>query len=162
MLSKAKEKGHGGYMLLTCNVKPRRPFLRFSRFLRFLVDYIIILNGHAVLPNRRQIRKPQTMTKRNKRGLGYLTETTVDCTHGIITGMDVYPANQKESGIILRHLERQMQRGGFRISKLALDGGYDIGAIHRGLELLGITGYIPAIPYLKRQSRILCKASKLV
>lgn len=24
---------------------------------------------------------------------------------------------------------------------LALDGGYDVGAVHRGLELLGIEGY---------------------
>ena len=31
------------------------------------------------------------------------------------------------------------------IGKLALDRGYDTGAVHRGLELPGITGYIPAI-----------------
>lgn len=32
-----------------------------------------------------------------KKGLGYLTEMTVDTSHGIITGVDCYPANQRES-----------------------------------------------------------------
>jgi len=87
------------------------------------------------------------MRKRKDAGLGYLAETTVDCKHGIITGMDVYPANTKESSIVLRHLKDQMLDGQFAIKRLALDGGYDIGAVHRGLELLGIEGYIPSIPY---------------
>jgi len=42
----------------------------------------------------------------NKRGIGYLMEATVDCKHGILTGVDVYPANKKESLLVLRHLER--------------------------------------------------------
>lgn len=33
------------------------------------------------------------------------------------------------------------------MKKIALDRGYDTGAVHRGLELLGITGYIPAIQF---------------
>lgn len=33
----------------------------------------------------------------SKRGIGYLAEATVDCKHGIVTGIDVYPANEKES-----------------------------------------------------------------
>ena len=37
-----------------------------------------------------------------KSGLGYLVETTVDCGHGIITGVDAYSANQKESSVCLR------------------------------------------------------------
>ena len=61
--------------------------------------------------------------------------------------MDVYPANIKESSIVLNHLKNQMIDSAFRIKRLALDGGYDIGAVHRGLELLRIEGYIPAIPY---------------
>ena len=32
----------------------------------------------------------------NKRGIGYLMEATVDCKHGILTGVDVYPANKKD------------------------------------------------------------------
>ena len=43
-----------------------------------------------------------------KSGIGYLMETTVDCKYGIITGVDVYPANEKESLLVLRHLERQI------------------------------------------------------
>ena len=82
----------------------------------------------------------------NKRGIGYLMEATVDCKHGILTGVDVYPANEKESVLVLRHLERQINFG-IPMSRLALDRGYETGAVHRGLELLGITGYIPAIQF---------------
>lgn len=39
-----------------------------------------------------------------KRGVGYLTEMTVDCKHGIVTGVDAFQANEKGSLIILRHL----------------------------------------------------------
>ena len=73
-------------------------------------------------------------------------EATVDCKHGILTGVDVYSANEKESVLILRHLERQINLG-IPMSRLALDRGYETGAVHRGLELLGITGYIPAIQF---------------
>lgn len=79
--------------------------------------------------------------------MGYLLEATVDCKHGIITGADVFPANEKESLLVLRHLERQKKQLGLSMEKVALDRGYDTGAVHRGLELLGITGYIPAIRF---------------
>ena len=82
----------------------------------------------------------------SKRGIGYLMEATVDCKHGILTGVDVYSANEKESVLILRHLERQINLG-IPMSRLALDRGYETGAVHRGSELLGITGYIPAIQF---------------
>ena len=82
----------------------------------------------------------------SKRGIGYLMEATVDCKHGILTGVDVYSANEKESVLVLRHLERQINLG-IPMSRLALDCGYETGAVHRGLELLGITGYIPAIQF---------------
>ena len=58
----------------------------------------------------------------------------------------MYPANEKESLLVLRHLERQIQNG-VPMQNIALDRGYDTGAVHRGLELLGITGYIPAIQF---------------
>jgi len=82
-----------------------------------------------------------------KRGVGYLLQSTVDCKHGILTGVDVYPANEKESLIVLRHLEKQQLQTGLQIGKLALDRGYDTGAVHRGLELLKIEGYIPPINF---------------
>ena len=72
-----------------------------------------------------------------KKELGYLTEMTVDTRHGIITGVDCYPANQRESDIILEHLKGQP----CKYQEIGLDGGYDIGAVHRGLELLGVQGY---------------------
>ena len=73
-------------------------------------------------------------------------DSGLDCKHGILTGVDVYPANEKESLLALRHLERQINLG-IPMSRLALDRGYETGAVHRGLELLGITGYIPAIQF---------------
>jgi hypothetical protein len=76
-----------------------------------------------------------------KKGLGYLAEMTVDTANGIVTGVDCYPANRRESDIILKHLVNQVQDNQLSIQKLGLDAGYDVGAVHRGLELLGITGY---------------------
>ena len=89
----------------------------------------------------------------SKRGIGYLMEATVDCKHGILTGVDVYPANEKESLLVLRHLERQINLG-IPMSRLALDRGYETGAVHRGLEFLGITGYIPAIQFSNPPEKI--------
>ena len=107
-------------------------------------------------PSIKTIKKRRTTSKTDpdsgcinhgkKSGIGYLMETTVDCKCGIITGVDVYPANEKESLLVLRHLERQIQNG-VPMQNIALDRGYDTGAVHRGLELLGITGYIPAIQF---------------
>lgn len=81
------------------------------------------------------------INQKNKKGLGYLTEMTVDTSHGIITGVDCYPANHRESDIILNHIKKQKEALSIDLKSLALDGGYDVGAIHRGLELLGIDGY---------------------
>ena len=54
-----------------------------------------------------------------KKGVGYLTEMTVDTSHGIITGVDCYPANQRKSDIILEHLKEQP----CEYQELGLDGG---------------------------------------
>lgn len=81
------------------------------------------------------------INQKNKEGLGYLTEMTVDTDHGIITGVDCYPANHRESDIILNHIKNQNETLPIELKTMALDGGYDVGAVHRGLELLGIEGY---------------------
>ena len=73
-------------------------------------------------------------------------ETTVDCKYRMITGVDVYPVNAKGVLLVLRHMERQSQNA-VLVQNTALDRGYDTVAVHRGLELLGIAGYIPAIPF---------------
>jgi transposase len=107
----------------------------------------------------------------NKKGFGYLTEMTTDTGSGIILGVDCYAANQRESNIILNHIEKIQTNTGINIDKLALDAGYDVGAVHRGLELLGITGYVSCIEfsydilkrdliYLPEPDRFECKASK--
>ena len=88
----------------------------------------------------------------SKRGVGYLMKATVDCKHGIVTGVDVFPANEKNL-LILRHLERQQKQLSLPMEKVALDIGYDTGAVHRGLELLGIIGYLPAICFPNAPSK---------
>lgn len=74
-------------------------------------------------------------------------ETTVDCKHGIITGVDVFPANEKESLLILRHLERQQKQLGLSMDKVALDRGYDTGAVHRGFGIIGHYRLYPRNPF---------------
>jgi len=76
-----------------------------------------------------------------KKGLGYLAEMTVDTENGIITGVDCYPANRRESDIILKHVEKQIKDNDLNIQKIGLDADYDVVAVHRGLEIMGITGY---------------------
>jgi hypothetical protein len=94
-----------------------------------------------------------------KNGYGYLSQITTDTTHGIILGVDCYPANKRESSIILRHIEKIKRDTGIKIISLALDAGYDVGAVHRGLELLGVTGYVSCINFtydiLKRDTKYL-------
>ena len=86
------------------------------------------------------------ITHGKKVGLGYLMQTSTDCSTGIITGVDVYPANRKESSVALRHLDKQIKNG-VPIRRVVLDRGYDVGAVHRGLELLGIEGWIASIDF---------------
>ena len=95
----------------------------------------------------------------HKKGLGYMSEMTVDTQHGIILGVDCFPANQRESSIILKHIEKIKNDTGVTINKVGLDAGYDVGAVHRGLELLGATGYVSCIDFsydiLKREAKYL-------
>jgi hypothetical protein len=111
------------------------------------------------------------INQERKKGLGYLTEMTTDTKSGIVLGVDCYPANRRESDIILNHIEKIQKNTGIDIQELALDAGYDVGAVHRGLELLGITGYVSCIPFngdvLKRDLKydaesdcFVCKAGK--
>ena len=85
-----------------------------------------------------------------------MSEMTVDTKNGIIIGVDCFPANFRESSIILKHIERIKTGTNISIDKLGLDAGYDAGAVHRGLELLGVTGYVSCIDFsydiLKREA----------
>ena len=55
----------------------------------------------------------------HKKGLGYLSQMTVDTQSGIILGVDCYPANQRESSIVLRHLDKIKADTGININKIA-------------------------------------------
>jgi transposase len=87
------------------------------------------------------------INQERKKGFGYLAEMTVDTENGIVVGVDCFPANQRESNIILEHIKEIQNETGINIKALALDAGYDVGAVHRGLELLGITGYVSCIDF---------------
>lgn len=82
-----------------------------------------------------------------KKGLGYLCEMTVDTGNGIITGVDCFGANRHESDIILKHLQKQQEILELDIKYLTFDSGYDVGAVHRGVELLDIIGYCSPIKF---------------
>lgn len=91
------------------------------------------------------------INQERKKGLGYLTKMTTDTKNGIVLGVelgvDCYPANRRESDIILKHIEKIEKDTGLKINNHALDAGYDVGAVHRGLELMGVTGYINCIDF---------------
>ena len=57
--------------------------------------------------------------------------------------VDCYPANQRERDIIPEHLKGQF----CKYQEIKLDGGYDIGAAHRGSGLLGGRSYIAIRKY---------------
>ena len=85
-------------------------------------------------PPAKMVKKCRTTSKTDpdsgcinhgkKSGIGYLMEMTVDRKYGIITGVDVYPANEKESLLVLRHLDRQIQNG-IPMQNCALPGFVD-------------------------------------
>lgn len=84
--------------------------------------------GFKKLPVRKETRRYMISTTDgdsgyihhgDKRGVGYLMEATVDCKCGILTDIDVCSANQKESLLVLHHIEKQI-------------GGDSYGAIRSG------------------------------
>jgi transposase len=99
------------------------------------------------------------INQEHKQGMGYVSEMTVDTKHGIILGVDCFPANERESNKVLRHIEKIQNDTGVDIKNLGLDAGYDVGAVHRGLELLGVTGFVSCIEFhndiLKREAKYL-------
>lgn len=59
----------------------------------------------------------------------------------------------------VRDLSRAKQTTGLAIRNLALDAGYDVGAVHRGLELLGIPGYVSRREF---HNAAMCKGALLI
>ncbi len=45
-------------------------------------------------------------------------EVTIDYKHGIVTGVYVFSANEKESLLVLRHLKRQKKQLNLSMEKL--------------------------------------------
>lgn len=79
----------------------------------------------------------------SKRVVEYLMEATVDCKYGVITGVDVSPANGRESLLVLRHLERQKKQLDLSIEKIALDRGYDAALFTEGWHYWALPAIFP-------------------
>ena len=60
----------------------------------------------------------------SKLGVGYFVEAAADCKHRIVTGVDVFPANEKEHLLVLRHLQWQNNQLGLSMEKVALERKY--------------------------------------
>ncbi len=110
----------------------------------------------------------------NKCGIGYLMEATVDCKHGILTGV-------RSRCVRCQPKRKPSGSAAFGASDTIrcsnetdrFGSGYDTGAVHRGLELLGITGYIPTIQfsnapekygffYAQQEDAFVCPEGKLL
>lgn len=84
------------------------------------------------LSNQPGFKKPPTKivkkcrtTSKTEPDSGYINHGS---KRGILTGVDVYPASEKESLLVLRHLEQQIKIG-VPMERLALDRGYETGVV---------------------------------
>jgi hypothetical protein len=76
-------------------------------------------------------------------GMHYLNHQTLDSKNGIILDAEATPANVVDSAPYLGRLEHVLGRTGLSIEAVALDSGYDISLIHKELETMGITLFVP-------------------
>jgi transposase len=77
------------------------------------------------------------------RGFHYLGHVTLDAAHGIILDTFVTPGNVNDHEPYISRLRRIRQRFSLQLRDVAADKGYDFAEVHKGLEDLGLTGYIP-------------------
>ncbi|MCO6426850.1 IS1182 family transposase, partial [Nitrosomonas communis] len=80
------------------------------------------------------------------RQLNYLAQTCVDTAHHVITHMEAYHADKKDSQClpqILKGLKENLQSEGIIVEQVLADTGYSSGAALKALEQQHITGYIP-------------------
>lgn len=76
------------------------------------------------------------------KGFHYLSHTSLDVKHGIITDVHVTAANINDFQPYVDRIRRQEERLGLKISKVGADRGYDYPEVHYGLAKRNITGYI--------------------
>lgn len=80
------------------------------------------------------------------RQFNYLAQTSVDTSHHVITHIEAFHADKKDSQClpkILEELKENLNTEGLIIEQVLADTGYSSGAALKALEQHNITGYIP-------------------
>jgi len=78
-------------------------------------------------------------------GFHYLSHTSIDAKHGIITDVHATAGNINDHIPFVERVKVQKGKLGLPIRKIGADKGYDCAEVHYGLELNDVEGYITAI-----------------
>ena len=78
-------------------------------------------------------------------GFHYLSHTSIDAKHGIITDVHPTAGNLNDHIPFVERVKVQKGKLGLPIRKIGADKGYDCAEVHHGLEQNGIEGYITPI-----------------
>lgn len=88
------------------------------------------------------------------RQFNYLAQTSVDTEHHVITHIEAYHADKKDSQClpdIIKGLKENLEPEGIKIEQLMADTGYSSGQALKTLEQNNITGYIPNFGQYKHE-----------
>jgi transposase len=78
--------------------------------------------------------------------LNYLGQVSVDTATHVITHVQVFTAEKRDSqclAAVLRHVKSTLHENGITLQEIIADTGYSSGDAFKALEANGITGYIP-------------------
>ena len=79
-------------------------------------------------------------------GFHYLTHQTIDAENGIIVDVEVTPGNTSDNKPYIEQLERTVNNLSgmdIEVEAVCADSAYDTALIHKGLEELEVSAYIP-------------------
>lgn len=88
------------------------------------------------------------------RQFNYLAQTCVDTEHHVITHIEAYHADKKDSQClpsIIKELKENLTSEGLIVEQVIADTGYSSGAALKSLEANKITGYIPNFGQYKHE-----------
>jgi IS5 family transposase len=88
------------------------------------------------------------------RQFNYLAQTSVDASHHVITYMEAFHADKKDSQClpqVIKGIKENFSSEGLMVEELLADTGYSSGEALRALEQNNITGYIPNFGQYKHE-----------
>lgn len=88
------------------------------------------------------------------RQFNYLAQTCVDTEHHVITHIQAYHADKKDSQClpdVIKGLKENLEPEGIIVEQILADTGYSSGAALKALEQNNITGYIPNFGQYKHE-----------